>query len=84
MQTAAVMQKHSEEMKQLENNIEDDRYTLDLDDKIILIVENDQRFARLLLDLVHKAGLKALITDKGESGGYARRFIQAPSHYSRY
>jgi HAMP domain-containing protein/signal transduction histidine kinase/CheY-like chemotaxis protein len=66
MQTAAAMQKDAQEMVQLEN-IEDDRYTLEPDDKVLLIVENDMRFARLLLELVRKAGLKGLVTDKGES-----------------
>ena len=66
MQSAALIQNASKELAQLEN-MEDDRYILEPEDKIILIIENDIRFAKLLLDLVRKAGFKGLVTDKGES-----------------
>ncbi len=66
MQSNVVIQKHSEEAIYSEN-LEDDRYTLDSEDKIVLIIENDMRFARLLLELIHKSNLKGLVTDKGES-----------------
>ena len=46
---------------------EDDRYRLEPQDKIILIIEDDVIFSKLLLDLVRKAGLKGLVTSQGET-----------------
>jgi len=47
--------------------IEDDRNTLEPNDHIVLIVENDPTFAKLLLDLVRKTGFKGLVTPRGET-----------------
>jgi signal transduction histidine kinase/CheY-like chemotaxis protein/HAMP domain-containing protein len=49
----------------LVNEIGDDRDTLHPGDPVLLIVENDQRFARLLLDLAREKGFKGLVTSLG-------------------
>ena len=53
----------------------DDRANLGPNDAIILIVEDDPHYARILLDLVHDHGLKALVTARGsEALALARDF----------
>jgi len=49
-------------------SILDDRDTLEKDEKTILVVEDDPKFARLLLKLCHERGLKCLATPLGEEG----------------
>jgi HAMP domain-containing protein/CheY-like chemotaxis protein/signal transduction histidine kinase len=45
--------------------IEDDRENLQPDDAILLIVEDDPHYARVLVDLSHDMGLKVLVADRG-------------------
>lgn len=44
----------------------DDRDTIAEGDQVILIVEDDQSFAKILLDTAHERGCKALVTPRGE------------------
>jgi HAMP domain-containing protein/CheY-like chemotaxis protein/signal transduction histidine kinase len=44
----------------------DDRNMILPDDKVILIVEDDVNFAKIMLEKSHKFNLKAIITEKGE------------------
>lgn len=53
---------------QSSGSIADDRDTIDQDDKTILIIEDDLKFAGLLLKLCHEKGLKCLTTPLGEEG----------------
>ncbi len=46
----------------------DDRNSLDSSDKTILIIDDDRRFAELLLDLTRKSGFKGLVTNNGIRG----------------
>jgi len=56
----------------------DDVATISADDVVLLIVENESGFARILLDLAHDAGLKALIASRGDAAlALARRFRPA-------
>ncbi|NCD24726.1 MAG: response regulator [Deltaproteobacteria bacterium] len=48
--------------------IKDDRHALNPDDKVILIVEDDPHFARILRDQAREAGFKALLANDGETG----------------
>jgi len=48
--------------------IEDDREKLENDDRIVLIVEDDPKFARLLLEKCHEKGFKCLVAPTGEAG----------------
>ena len=53
-------------------------------DRVVLIVEDDARFASILLELVHENGFKA--ADRGEGGGgaVARPALQARRHHARH
>src|SRR5262249_23137773 len=42
-------------------DLEDDVATIEEQDRVLLIVENELGFARILLDLAHQAGLKVLV-----------------------
>ncbi len=52
----------------LHSQVADDRETLSEADTHILIIEDDLQFARLLLDLCHEKGHKAVIAASGEEG----------------
>ena len=48
--------------------IKDDRDTINSDDKIVLIIEDDQNFASILLKQANKKGFKCLSASSGEDG----------------
>ena len=48
--------------------IADDRDIIAADEKTILVIEDDPKFARLLLKLCHERGLKCVATPLGEEG----------------
>jgi CheY-like chemotaxis protein/two-component sensor histidine kinase len=55
--------------------VEDDRHLIQSGDPVLLIVEDDTTFARILLDLAHDRGLKALIAPRGDTAlSLAREF----------
>ena len=66
MQSASIIENASREMQQMKE-IEDDRNALQVGDKIVLIVEDDEKFSRLLYEMARKKGLKAIIADKGDA-----------------
>jgi hypothetical protein len=47
------------------NEFDDDRDLIQTGDRVVLMVENDAAFARLLLEMAHDAGLKGLATSRG-------------------
>jgi CheY-like chemotaxis protein len=47
------------------NEIGDDRDNIHPGDRVLLIVENDERFARFLLDMAREKGFKGLVTSLG-------------------
>lgn len=49
-------------------NISDDREDIENRDKTILIVEDDTKFAKILLDLARKKEFKAMVAKDGETG----------------
>jgi CheY-like chemotaxis protein len=51
----------------LPETIEDDRDHLTPDDKVVLVVEDDPIFARILADMVHRKGYRVLAAAEGES-----------------
>ncbi|WP_425613413.1 HAMP domain-containing protein [Anatilimnocola sp. NA78] len=53
------------EVSQLVNEVGDDRNSIQPDDAVILIVENDLNFAKLLLQSAHDRGFKGLVTSMG-------------------
>jgi len=46
----------------------DDRDKLSDDDKILLVIEDDPKFAKIMVDYAHKNGFKCLIAGEGRSG----------------
>jgi signal transduction histidine kinase/DNA-binding response OmpR family regulator len=71
---AAIEAEPIEEMP-LVNEAGDDRDIIQSGDRIILIVENDIAFARVLLDSARETGFKGLVTSLGASAlGLAREF----------
>jgi CheY-like chemotaxis protein/signal transduction histidine kinase len=46
----------------------DDRYEIGPDDRVILIIEDDANFARVLFEMAHERGFKAIIAFKGDTG----------------
>ena len=53
----------------------DDVSSISPNDRVLLIVENESSFARILLDLAHDAGLKGVVASRGDTAlALARRF----------
>jgi signal transduction histidine kinase/DNA-binding response OmpR family regulator len=46
----------------------DDRENIGLDDKSILMIEDDQKFSKILMELAQEKGFKCIITGNGETG----------------
>ncbi|HUC93720.1 MAG TPA: HAMP domain-containing protein [Paenibacillus sp.] len=49
----------------LEQGIVDDRNDIKQDDRVMLIVEDDLKFNEILLEMLHKRGMKAVVTTTG-------------------
>jgi CheY-like chemotaxis protein len=49
-------------------DIPDDRSNIHATDRVLLIIDNDENFARFLLDMAHEHGFKALVATRGASG----------------
>jgi CheY-like chemotaxis protein len=48
--------------------IEDDRDTIEPGDRVVLIVENEPSFAKILLEMAHEKSFKVLVALDGEAG----------------
>jgi len=56
--------------------VKDDRATLSGEKRVILIVEDDRTFARILRDLVHELGFQALVAGTADEGALlARQYL---------
>jgi CheY-like chemotaxis protein len=49
-------------------SFDDDRDTIEPGDRVVLIIENDSNFARILLDMARDKDFKGIVTLDGESG----------------
>ncbi|TRX32404.1 response regulator [Flavobacterium sp. ZT3R18] len=59
----------------LTENLNDDRSFVTIDDKTILIIEDDASFAEILLQVAHDNGFKAIVAYQGETGyQYAKKY----------
>jgi CheY-like chemotaxis protein/HAMP domain-containing protein/signal transduction histidine kinase len=59
-------------------SVPDDRDNIAPDDEVLLIVEDDQHYARIMSDLAHDAGFKILVATRGsEALGLATEFNPA-------
>jgi CheY-like chemotaxis protein/signal transduction histidine kinase/HAMP domain-containing protein len=55
--------------------VADDRHDLGPGERIVLVIEDDARFARILLDMAHRTGFKGLVASRGDAGlELARRY----------
>ncbi|MCQ6562037.1 response regulator [Paenibacillus mendelii] len=53
--------------------IEDDRESIKSDDRVVLIIEDDEHFARVMLDIARSHGFKGVVTLQGDTGlAYAK------------
>jgi ActR/RegA family two-component response regulator len=63
----------SEEVVDLSENL--DRNFISIDDKTILIIEDDASFAEVLLQVARDNGFKAIVAYQGETGyKYAKKY----------
>jgi len=61
--------------EQIIERVEDDRETIETGDKVLLIVEDDPHYARVLCDVARDKGFKALVASRGsEALAFAREF----------
>jgi HAMP domain-containing protein/CheY-like chemotaxis protein/putative methionine-R-sulfoxide reductase with GAF domain len=61
-----------------EETIEDDRDSIGADDTVLLIIEDDIHYARILLDLARDKGFKGIVSTRGVTGlSLARQFRPA-------
>ncbi|SEU25395.1 response regulator [Paenibacillus sp. NFR01] len=63
-----VPEAHFAEMPEQATDVEDDRNTLGPDDKVLLIVEDDVKFAKILLSMARARGFKGLVALRGDIG----------------
>jgi HAMP domain-containing protein/signal transduction histidine kinase/CheY-like chemotaxis protein len=52
----------------LESAVPDDRAQIGPEDRVVLLIDNDESFARFLLDVAHEHGLKGLVATTGVEG----------------
>jgi CheY-like chemotaxis protein len=51
-----------------ENIVDDDRNQIVPGDRVLLIIEDDIRFARILMDMGHERSFKVLVANRGDAG----------------
>ena len=60
--------------------IADDRANLAPGDMVLLVVEDDPHYARILMDLAHEEGFKVMIASRGEEAlDLAEEYSRSPS-----
>jgi HAMP domain-containing protein/CheY-like chemotaxis protein/signal transduction histidine kinase len=64
---AATATADADQLPRLEG-LEDDRDIIEPGDRVVLVVENDKNFAKILLDVTREKGFKGLVALDGESG----------------
>jgi CheY-like chemotaxis protein/signal transduction histidine kinase/HAMP domain-containing protein len=63
------------EVDATEREIKDDRYHLHENDKVILIMEDDAEFSKILLEFVRERNYKGIVATQGNTGlSYARHY----------
>lgn len=65
----------TEQSSYLSNEILDDRNNIAANDDVVVIIEDDVRFAKMLVDISHEYGLKAVVAVQGDTAlNYIRKF----------
>jgi HAMP domain-containing protein/CheY-like chemotaxis protein/signal transduction histidine kinase len=60
----------------VEEQIPDDRDQIQKGDRVVLIIEDDVNFARILLEMARDKGFKGIVSTRGETGlNLAKRFV---------
>jgi CheY-like chemotaxis protein/signal transduction histidine kinase/HAMP domain-containing protein len=73
VQHAEAIPRIDEDM--LVNTLDDDRDTIEPGDRTLLIVEDDENFARVLLDMARERGFKGIVALRGDVGlAFAHEF----------
>jgi HAMP domain-containing protein/CheY-like chemotaxis protein/signal transduction histidine kinase len=75
-QTGDALQYRPERRAVPQTAIADDRERIESGDRTVLVIENDQNFARVLLDMARDKGYKAVVELDGEAGLQAAREIR--------
>lgn len=66
---------HVDDLTENKNIASDDRYNIGEDDKVVLIIEDDPTFSKLLLDFVRDRKYKGIVANQGNTGlSYARHY----------
>jgi signal transduction histidine kinase/DNA-binding response OmpR family regulator/CHASE3 domain sensor protein len=55
-------------VEHIPGDVEDDRATIGAEDKVILIIEDDTAFAKMLLDFTRKRNYKGIVAVRGDAG----------------
>ncbi len=58
------------------NFVDDDSDTITSADRVLLVVENDENFARFLVDMAHENGFKAVVASRGATAVALAREIK--------
>ena len=60
----------------MENVVDDDRATIQKDDRSLLIIEDDLSFAKIMMEMARERGFKVLVALRGETGlALARQYV---------
>jgi HAMP domain-containing protein/signal transduction histidine kinase/CheY-like chemotaxis protein len=75
VQTIKIPERDLEGVSEIINEAGDDRHAIQSTDRVVLVVEDDIRFAKIMIDKGHELGLKVLVaTNIGEVFEFANRF----------
>jgi HAMP domain-containing protein/signal transduction histidine kinase/DNA-binding response OmpR family regulator len=65
--TAAIVDMEPDIMETVETGVEDDRGKIEKGDRVLLIVEDDPHYAKVLLEMAHEKGFKGVVAPRGSS-----------------
>jgi HAMP domain-containing protein/signal transduction histidine kinase/CheY-like chemotaxis protein len=72
---SSIENKHLEAVNEMINDLGDDRTNIQAQDKVLLVVEDDTRFARIMIEKAHEQGMKAVIaTSHSEVFGFVNLY----------
>jgi HAMP domain-containing protein/signal transduction histidine kinase/CheY-like chemotaxis protein len=65
--TTTIVDLEAEIMDPVEAGVEDDRGKIEKGDRVLLIVEDDPHYARVLVEMAHEKGFKGVVAQRGSS-----------------